>query len=373
MAGVIESDDEVHQDEWAPRGAPQGIRRPRSGRGGSRSRDYVGTLNNYQAVPGSVPEEPWLFWSVYEWCEQVSYFIAQQEVAPGTGTRHLQFFVQFKNAKSMSAVHKLSGLEHAALFPRRGSPEQAQEYCRKVDSKDPDGVGVFEYGTLVRTGEGQGSRTDWDLVHSLAQRGADTREFLEEVPHLGYVHISKIPAWIGAHDQRTRAWHTRPIIFFGPTRAGKSTRMERMTAGQKVYEKTDADKWWDGYDGEPVVTIDEMHGGYFQWQQLLKFFERGKYRVQYKGGSRQFLGEVCYMTCNTHPAFWYKDKPWDGSNAFRARIQEFGELWVFKDRERGPDGSWVYHEPVRDVELAQPRSETVEMFDRNVLEFGPPN
>jgi len=148
----------------------------------------------------------------------------------------------------------------------------------------------------------------------------------------------------------------------------KQAEAEAALYGQVPYEKADADKWWPDYHGHQVVTIDECHGGYFQWHQLLKTIEEGQLVVQFKQGQTPFVARTVYMTCNDHPATWYeKHSQWDDTNAFRARIKEFGQLWVFRSPSRVEqfvDGqlqlsSLIYHPPVRDLELAQPLAKAV--------------
>jgi len=377
----MDSVEEEERGGGARRAPPQ---RRRQNTKAERARDWCFTLNNYRVAPvGYWPEMgktvPELYFELGEWRDSIVYFVCQQEVCPTTRTPHLQGFVQFKNARSLLGVTGLCGLEGSHVEPRRGNPEEASNYCKDEETRDPQGIGPFEFGTLAGTRAGQGRRTDWDSVHDLARRRASVVEFLEEVPHLAYPHIGRIPTWVAAHDSEVRDWKTRPIILFGPPRAGKSFTMRRWAKEQaallrsSVFEKSDADKWWDGYNGEYVVTIDEMGGNYFKWTDLLKFFEEGVLRVQYKGGSRHMLAKVVYMTCNVHPAYWYKDRAWDDTNAFRARIAEFGELWHFQGSVRGPDGAMQFAEPVRDLELIQPPSEVKTLFDDNVRLHGPVN
>jgi len=283
-------------------------------------------------------------------------------VCPDTGRPHLQGYLECTNQRTLdgflkSLFQQEKALGHSVrLTPARGTADENKTYCSKSDP-DPELWGVF-----TKSRKGQGKRNDWETMLELAQQDAPVQSFYEEAPHLAMPHHSKIQAWKSVFNaQKTRTWKTIPKIFLGPPRVGKSTSMRKQASelaeknNWRIYTKSDADKWWPGYDGEEIILIDEAHGGFWQWQELLRFFEEGQYTVQYKGGSIDFLGRVVFMTTNSHPALWYKKHPlWDDSNAFRARIEEFGELWTF--RERGPleKSMKVYPEPTRDLKLLAP-------------------
>ena len=306
------------------------------------------TVNNYELDPDGAPT----LYALMRSEARITSVVCGRERG-AQGTPHLQGYFEVASSRghSIAAMQKWPCFRGHGVSMRtaRGTSEQNIAYCTKEDAE------ALKYGPFSQTVDrkGQGKRNDWHRVRELARQGVEDKIFCDEVPHLALPHINKISRWRSAYSTQKREWKTRPIIYYGPTRAGKSTRARKL-AGSGAYYKSDAEKWWPGYNGEKTVIIDEMHGGYFQWQHLLKVFEEGPFRVQVKGGDVEFLAETVIMTTNTHPALWYKDHPWDDSNAFRARIEEFGELWVFGSREKF-EGNWVYPEPVRDLELKDPK------------------
>lgn len=93
-----------------------------------QSKHHMFTYNNYKD-----PEEP------SEWPD-VEYIVWQEEVAPDTGTPHLQGYVFFCKKKRLSELKSINSLVHWEV--KRGSAEQARAYCMKAESRKP--------GTLPR-------------------------------------------------------------------------------------------------------------------------------------------------------------------------------------------------------------------------------
>ncbi len=65
--------------------------------------------------------------------ENVQYYIFGKEVAPNTGTLHLQGYMELKKQMSLSAVKRVLGCNHAHIEIRRGNQDQAIDYCKKED------------------------------------------------------------------------------------------------------------------------------------------------------------------------------------------------------------------------------------------------
>ncbi len=106
----------------------------------------------------------------------VSYIVVGREIAPTTGTRHLQGFVSFASRKSFAAVRGLLPTSHIECA--RGSPTQCRTYCIKDGDYD-------EYGEVPPST--QGKRTDWetyrDWCSALSEIPTD-RELMLEFPGL---------------------------------------------------------------------------------------------------------------------------------------------------------------------------------------------
>lgn len=136
----------------------------------SRSRSYAFTLNNYtrdhiNAIVALSEDR------------NVDYLIFGREVAPTTGTRHLQGYLIFSVRRRLDVARRLLAPAHVELA--RGSPVQNRDYCVKD--------GDFEEFGAIPDDVGQGRRTDIDRYMSWL-RNYDgfppVREIIEQFPGL---------------------------------------------------------------------------------------------------------------------------------------------------------------------------------------------
>lgn len=112
---------------------------------GNAAKRWIFTFNNYE-----LDDFDYLC-SVYEKGD-LEYLVFGLEIAPTTGTPHLQGFVITKQPQRLTWLR--NNLASCHFDVARGNNDEASEYCKK-DKPDSD---IFEFGSYA--GQGQGKRSD---------------------------------------------------------------------------------------------------------------------------------------------------------------------------------------------------------------------
>jgi len=170
------------------------------------------------------------------------YLVGQLE--RGTeGTPHLQFYVHYARCVRITHITKKFPSIHCEKVKRDNG---ASSYCMKEDTRVE---GPFTFGTVpVR----RNSKTDWEQVRTLAKQGK-----LDEIPAQIYTaHYGNLQRIKKDHMVMPPAsTELKGVWIYGPSGIGKS-----FTARQsypEAYPKL-CNKWWDGYQGQENVIMDDI-------------------------------------------------------------------------------------------------------------------
>lgn len=99
----------------------------------------------------------------------------------------------------------------------------------------------------------------------------------------------------------------RVTVFYGPTGTGKSWAADELAPDAyrlPPQQSASGCGWWDAYDGQSTVIIDEFYGQ-LRWSFMLQLLDRYPLRVESKGGSCEFVGRHLIFTSNKPPWEWY--------------------------------------------------------------------
>lgn len=252
------------------------------------SRHYCFTVNNPDAALH--PDIDWL-------PKGVRYAVYQLELGDNL-THHYQGYLELARSQRMSWVKKLPGLERAHLEIRRGTREQARDYCMKDESRVE---GPWEYGNFA-TG-GQGKRTDVLELKNVLLAGATERQILEQLPQQWFQYQRAI-SYTRTMLQEPRSWNTDIHLYIGTPGSGKSAKV--MREHPDAYWKQRSN-WWDNYTGQEVVVLDDFYG-WLPPDMIFRLGDRYPLLVETKGGQRQFLAKKLIITSNKAPVQWWNSE-----------------------------------------------------------------
>jgi len=256
-------------------------------------------------VPGPIDEK------------RVRYAVWQLERCPTSGKLHWQGYVELRRSSRMPAAQKAVGLPKGTHFEaRKGSREQARDYCMKAESRVGDMPGVspgpFEWGEWIA---GQGSRSD--LHHAV--ECSSLKEVKEKFPTV-YVKyhrgLEKLIVPKVEYTDKPEVW----ILWGEGTGTGKTRSVTSLGADELVsyYRKDAEEKWWDGYDGQDLVHIDEVGTDSHKWMTANIFktlFDHGPNYVWAKGLTRiPFTSKYVVLTSNVDPKQWFPSEKWEVIN-----------------------------------------------------------
>ena len=194
-----------------------------------RSRGWVFTINNYSEIDLA---------NINLLSTKTQYLIYGSELGENN-TPHYQGYCYFKNARDFNCIKNL--LPRAHIEKQRGNNHEAIEYCKK------DGL----WTEIGQKPENADQTSKWRSIIELAENG-NLSSIKSENPRIYFMYLEKIkslriPTKIILQTLDHEWW-------YGPTGTGKSMK---LWAEYPNHYMKQINKWWDGYEQQDVVAIEE--------------------------------------------------------------------------------------------------------------------
>lgn len=219
-----------------------------------------------------------------------SYIIVGLETCPTTGKQHHQGYVEYKSAKDVNSIAKK--LDHAHVEKAKGNSTSNIEYCSKEKNI------VLQEGEATK---GQGARTDLEgMITAIKENPNIKKKDLIELNPGAFARNYRALDIIKDVYEEQRNWVPEVIYIYGKSGVGK-TRMAMEAGATKVKFKHG---FFDGYNGEETVVFDDVDEWTFfkERNTLLELLDRYPYRINIKGGSRNWAPRKIYITSNFEPS-----------------------------------------------------------------------
>lgn len=267
---------------------------------GKQARRWCFTWNN-------PPEDNVVIKSFIE-MSHCSYYVIGYEIAPTTGTKHLQGYMEFSSGKRFETLKQLNNSIHWSVC--NGSQEQNKIYCTK------GGIWI-EGGTPGQ----QGHRTDLEESRQIIDRGGSMLDVAENNfgsfvrYHRGFERYQYL-----IQQRAATQWRQVEVFYlWGETGTGK-TRSVRE-ANPIVFCPIDSNTgtWWTGYNGEKVILFDDFRGT-VPLHTFLKWLDGYPVQVPVHGGATFLNAEKIYITSNVPLEELYRNCDQRSRDALRRRI-----------------------------------------------------
>lgn len=279
----------------------------------TRTKRWCFVLNNY------TEEDLKAIVALHE-TEKISFLIIGKELAPSTGTPHLQAYLETTTRMLGSALKKImpSG---SVLIVAKGTAKEQLIYC----SKDGD---PFVLGEPME----QGKRKDLDMIREMIVQNTPWVEIADA--HFGswlrYEHGFKRYRQMKLKVRRN--WLPEIFIHWGATGLGKTRKVLDEYGYDNVWIWNGNKTFYQDYDMQDICLFDDFYGE-IGLAQMLKLCDRYPMVVDIKNGQCNWQPKKIYFTCNVDPRTWkgWEEEPDPVRAGFFRRVLENGQIVHFLD------------------------------------------
>ncbi len=239
------------------------------------------------------------------------------EKCPKTNRRHFQGHIQFINKKRMGGVKSIFGTKKVHLEMCRGTIAQNIAYCTK------DGTYSL-YGNFI----GQGHRTDLESIKHKLDTGSTMKNIADD--HFGdyirYHHGLQAYKKMVDKERTTKFREIDVTLVCGPTNTNKTRNaVEKNENAFKITGKNL--KWWDGYEQEETLIIDEYNND-IGITELLNILDGYQLRLEIKGSFTYANWNKVIITTNLTPDEVHAKAKDEHRNAMFRRITRVKNIYA---------------------------------------------
>jgi len=223
-------------------------------------------------------------------------------------TPHLQGYVEWSAPKKGTTLQnildkrihwepRISTAERASLYCKKG--EQAKAEWDELHENGPNygkNAAIFEAGEISNPGK----RTDLKAVAKMVLDKTPIKDIAAEHPVQYILYHKGIKALqISQFTHRT----TKPTVTWRWGLAGVG-KTRKPTEDHKSFYIKDGTMWWDLYEQQEAIIIDDFDGKW-PFRDFLRLLDYYPYSGQYKGGYVPINSPFVYITCEHPPEYFW--------------------------------------------------------------------
>lgn len=267
----------------------------------------------------------------------VSYAAWQKELCPTTNRLHYQVYVRFE--KKVRRAWCVSHLNRGWWAPAV-HPDEARRYAMKESTRVE---GPWERGRWEETPR-KGRREH--LILGMLLENKSEKQITVKLPGLMLRYHGGIKAMRFALNCPSERPEPEILICWGPPQCGKTmAAVSAFPLGKGCFwmdRVKGKELWWDGYNCERTIVLDEARDDWFPLEYLLKLWSVAPVRLPIKNGHVWCNSHRWIVTTNKHPALWYSKLSEDQRAPYLARLKNYGTLLCCKRDDWTELKSWDY-------------------------------
>lgn len=233
-----------------------------------------------------------------------------------TGKEHHQGCIQFYNKKTKGGVLRIMKQinKDISIRPLWAEEVNLQNYVKK-DNK------IQEFGELMH----QGHRTDLENIKKLLDNETPMKKIADDYFQTWCNNHNAFKKYeqMVAKEKRATFRHVEVEVIEGLTGQGKTKEAMKTENIYKI--EGDSLDWWDGYEGEKTILIDE-YNNQLPITKLLNILDGYQLRLAVKGGFTYANWTKVFVTTNKVWDEWHQNAANVHRDALKRRITKWTKL-----------------------------------------------
>lgn len=246
----------------------------------------------------------------------IRYICVGKEICPKTQKEHNQGWVQFSTPRRMNGVKRIFNSKSLHLEPCYGTEFDNDKYCTK-DGK------YWQEGKFAT----QGHRTDIENIKHKLDNGDSLMDIANDNFDLFLRYRQGFRNYKQMVDKKKRSTFrkVKVKVISGPTGCGKTRKAMKDPYNTYKIEGSNLE-WWDGYDGENILVIDEYNND-INITKLLNILDGYQLRLPIKGGFTYANWHKVIITTNLKRHEIHPNAKPEHINALNRRISKWKNLY----------------------------------------------